>query len=212
MTEEAKMEGLRPEDIFDALDPQSVNLSLMPPDDDRGESTGDRMLAECIVYGYQPEPSWNNQNGLTEDQVEWAIKLGRALEREALSPPADDGGPPEWLSMMPRAVVARYAFHHGCREETRQELDTGHYGHIKLKADAMVDMVGELQEETRTALASKGGDDALALLRDIRACRKPPHQVTPVHGGPIETGEAWSISGLTALLPRIDTFLQEQSR
>lgn len=72
-------------DIFDSLDPESVHLSRFPRED-FGESgaTGDDLLAECIVYGYQGsgKATWNNSGShLGEDQVAWAIRLGRALER-----------------------------------------------------------------------------------------------------------------------------------
>lgn len=72
-------------EIFDRLNPESVNLSCFPRDD-FGESgaTGDDLLAECIVYGYQGsgETTWNNSNSyLGEAQVAWAIRLGRALEK-----------------------------------------------------------------------------------------------------------------------------------
>ncbi|MAM84460.1 MAG: hypothetical protein CL472_07280 [Acidobacteria bacterium] len=72
-------------EIFDRLNPESVNLSYFPRDD-FGESgaAGDDLLAECIVYGYQGsgETSWNNSGShLGEAQVAWAIRLGRALEK-----------------------------------------------------------------------------------------------------------------------------------
>lgn len=72
-------------EIFDRLNPESVNLSYFPRND-FGESgaAGDDLLAECIVYGYQGsgETTWNNsESSLGKTQVAWAIRLGRALEK-----------------------------------------------------------------------------------------------------------------------------------
>lgn len=48
--------------------------------------------------------------------------------------------------------------------------------------------------------------DALALLREVRACRTEGRTAETVHG-PRLVGKAWAISKLTALLPRIDAHL-----
>lgn len=49
------------------------------------------------------------------------------------------------------------------------------------------------------------------VLQAVRDCRKPPHKGESVHG-PYEVGEAWSISGLTKLLPAIDRALSGEGR
>ena len=71
------------------------------------------------------------------------------------------------------------------------------------ECNAAIDLV----PDTRTDPSLEALKEARELLSDIRACRKPPETVETVHGGAIDVGAGWSISGLTALLPRIDSIL-----
>lgn len=55
-----------------------------------------------------------------------------------------------------------------------------------------------------------GEHELRAALQAVRACRLPGQTVMGIHG-PCETGEGWSVSGLTALLPQIDAALATPS-
>jgi len=71
--------------------------------------------------------------------------------------------------------------------------------------------VGKVADRAKAALATaiRERDAARALLRELRGCRLGPRTVETIHGPPIVSTASWNISGLTALLPRIDTLLTD---
>jgi len=71
------------EELYNSLNPASVNLRPFPYQDDRGEKEGDELLAETIYYGFQGNPG-ERVSQIDERQIAWAIKLGRELEKNNL--------------------------------------------------------------------------------------------------------------------------------
>lgn len=70
--------------VFDELNPEESNIRSFPVGDS-GESKGDAMLSECILYGYKGEINdYGQSQDLNEKQIEWAIKLGRELEKRGI--------------------------------------------------------------------------------------------------------------------------------
>lgn len=64
-----------------------------------------------------------------------------------------------WLNTMPKDVVAAAMWGAGCREGTRDEISSGCYEGIKVKAEAVVELVGSLAAETRAHIAMLAPSD-----------------------------------------------------
>lgn len=72
------------EPIFNSLKPEDHRLTAFPPKDDDGDGDGsDSDLASIILYG--STGSRFRDQMIDETQIEFAIKLGRELEKNGIS-------------------------------------------------------------------------------------------------------------------------------